>query len=218
MKDFFNTLKSGGFGSSGGLKGLGEEIRQRTNVTSTSSSSRREVPKITDINPTTVPKPYTPSKEERRVMNRKVENLVDMVSPSAAEKLKKFNRNTENFEDTIENFIDANNLINITTRLITKESQLSIADHLFVQRVGYTHHGLYIGNKQVIHYVIDKGVSKVSLEEFASAANIHIKDSLKIHANDKILARAYSRIGEDNYNLFNNNCENFVNWCRSRRD
>lgn len=69
----------------------------------------------------------------------------------------------------------------------------------------------------MIHYKLEEGILKVSLKEFAAGANIHKKDSLKTFTSDQIVTRVYSRLGENNYNMFNNNCENFVNWCCSGR-
>ena len=167
--------------------------------------------------PTTVPKVLVVTKEQSRIANRQFENLVDMVSPSTANKLKKHNQNVENLQDTVENFFDANSPVNVATRLLTEVKDLSIGDHLYVQRAGYTHHGIYVGNGQLIHYVIEEGILKVPLKEFAAGSNVHKKESLKTYTNNEIITRAYSRLGENSYNLFNNNCENFVNWCRGGR-
>lgn len=92
--------------------------------------------------------------------------------------------------------------------------------HLISKRVGYSHHGIYIGNEEVIHYsgFADSErtgpVEIISLEEFHSGSGYKIKK----HPNKKYkrkesVKRAKSRLGEDLYSLFNNNCEHFVNWC-----
>ncbi|MDD2724980.1 MAG: lecithin retinol acyltransferase family protein [Methylovulum sp.] len=97
---------------------------------------------------------------------------------------------------------------------------MNIGDHLVTPRTGYTHHGLYIGNGEVIHYSgFANGYSSgeiaiASLEEFANGRGISIKNHpLRIHDAAKSVKRAYSRLGEDWYNVLLNNCEHFVTWC-----
>lgn len=36
----------------------------------------------------------------------------------------------------------------------------------------------------------------------------------RLYTPKETLARARSRIGESNYNLFSNNCEHFALWCK----
>jgi len=216
--NFFDKLKSGGFGYSGGLKGLSEEISESLNVGKKSSTSSLRSTKDSlrmGGNPY-VAGPIITKDDERRMI-RKAENLVHRVSPEAAEKFKRFNEKRENLEQTVENFYDANSPLNIAVRLMTEAKDLSAGDHLYVQRTGYTHHGVYVGDQQIIHYLLEEGIVIASLEEFAAGANVHIKESPIYYTSEEILTRAYSRLGEKGYNLFNNNCENFVNWCRSGR-
>jgi len=120
---------------------------------------------------------------------------------------------------TIKNKVDASNLSKILVRECNGEAELNEADHLYVQRVfptAYTHHGLYIGNGEVIHYA-NGCVNIVDLEEFAGGATINIVESPILYSVDNVIGRAYSRLGEDEYNLIINNCEHFVNWCRAGR-
>lgn len=96
-------------------------------------------------------------------------------------------------------------------------TNLQEGDHLWVQRIGYTHHGIYLGTDQVIHY-LQEGVSIDSLEMFAYGSKIYKKDSFESptkYSNEKIVERAFYRLGEDNYNLGINNCEHFCRWCRN---
>lgn len=102
-------------------------------------------------------------------------------------------------------------------------TQFAIGSHLKVARLGYFHHGIYIGNGQVIHYAgfcdtfKSAPVTCVSLSQFQGSADkilIVQHDSHKIqYSRQEIIERAKSRLGEDNYNLFTNNCEHFANWC-----
>lgn len=108
-----------------------------------------------------------------------------------------------------------------------------LGSHLISQRVGgvYTHHGIYVGNKEVIEYSgssegvnIDdivsinndnrSPISIVSLKEFSKGNGFKIK----LHPNAKsskeeIVKRAKERLTEKEYNVFFNNCEQFANYC-----
>ena len=101
---------------------------------------------------------------------------------------------------------------------LKRDSELELADHLIAKRIeygiGYTHHGLYIGNNQVIHY--SEGEVRIdSLEDFKKDCEIRVIDSVATYSKEEINSRAFSRLGEKRYNLVFNNCEHFVNWCRS---
>lgn len=90
--------------------------------------------------------------------------------------------------------------------------EIGRAKHLKVERVGYSHHALSLGDGQVIHY--SEGVVQIqSLKEFAKGAIIYKVDTPRTRKKDKVIQRAYSRLGENEYNLLFNNCEHFVRWC-----
>lgn len=97
---------------------------------------------------------------------------------------------------------------------------MNFGDHLVSPRTGYTHHGVYIGNNQVIHYSgfangRNSGqIATASLSEFSNGCEISVRNhpSRKYDASESV-ERAFSRIGEDWYNVLVNNCEHFVNWC-----
>ncbi len=86
-------------------------------------------------------------------------------------------------------------------------------DHLISPRIGYTHHGLYLGQQRVIHYVQD-GVAVVTLDTFQQGQPCSVRHHLcrRFDAGQSI-ARAFKRQGEDGYNVLFNNCEHFVHWC-----
>ena len=107
---------------------------------------------------------------------------------------------------------------------IAKNSMLSVGDHLVTPRLGYTHHGIYAGNKQVIHYSgLSKGLSsgpvqEISLEEFESGRGYKIKpNSHRAFDGKESVERARGRMHERKYHLAFNNCEHFVNWCIHNR-
>jgi len=87
-------------------------------------------------------------------------------------------------------------------------------------RRGYMHHGLYAGDGRVIHYAGFKRpwrrgpVEEVSLDEFARRRGFAIKPHLAPkHGGTAAVERARSRLGEDRYRFWTNNCEHFVEWC-----
>jgi hypothetical protein len=92
--------------------------------------------------------------------------------------------------------------------------------HLVTPRRGYLHHGIYVGEGRVIHYtarafcLVRRPVEEVSLERFAHRKVVWVR----VHAPGsyepaEIIQRARSRLGEDRYRLFTNNCEHFCEWC-----
>jgi hypothetical protein len=97
---------------------------------------------------------------------------------------------------------------------------MNIGDHLVSPRTGYTHHGIYIGNNQVIHYSgfadgLSSGEIEIaSLETFKNGNSFSVSEYLfRTYDGDDSVSRAYSRLGEDWYNVLINNCEQFVTWC-----
>ena len=55
-----------------------------------------------------------------------------------------------------------------------------LGSHIIVSRLGYVHHGIYVGNHQVVHYSgeptrkRDASVRESSLEDFASGGKIMV--------------------------------------------
>lgn len=97
---------------------------------------------------------------------------------------------------------------------------MKVGDHLVSPRIGYSHHGIYIGDGQVIHYSgfangISSGEIEISsLDEFSRGNDINIKEHLiRTYDPEESVSRAFSRLGEDWYNVLLNNCEHFVTWC-----
>lgn len=119
-----------------------------------------------------------------------------------------------------------------------KPVTMRFGDHLKVKRRLYSHHGIYIGNNHVIHYApppgknIGDGIGWRQVLGADSIVNtIHIAELETfefegIHASIvpytksrtypplKIVARAESRIGENGYNLWGNNCEQLARWSK----
>lgn len=87
-------------------------------------------------------------------------------------------------------------------------------DHLVtnIDPLGLTeHHGLCVGNDQVIHQHKDGFVEQLSLSEFSGGAKVRRKAIA--YDRDGAVKRAESQLGCRPYDLLSNNCEHFVNWC-----
>jgi hypothetical protein len=102
------------------------------------------------------------------------------------------------------------------------EQEPGLGTHLATSRLGYSHHGIYIGNGKVVHYAglsqywRSGPVEEVTVSDFVSGHPVRIVD----HAESTYLAhdivrRARSRVGEHDYHLLTNNCEHLCNWCVS---
>jgi hypothetical protein len=94
-----------------------------------------------------------------------------------------------------------------------------VGAHLVTPRLGYVHHGIYAGEDRVLHYSglsrsFEPGpIEEVSLSEFAADKPIRIAcRDLQPYDGHEVVRRARSRLGEDRYDLFQNNCEHFAEW------
>ena len=99
-------------------------------------------------------------------------------------------------------------------------TQPTIGDHLVSSRGVYTHHGLYAGADRVIHYAgnAQKGgpgpIEETSFLQFCDGNSF----TVRVYADRKYtpqqsVDRAMARLDEDDYCVFANNCEHFVEWC-----
>ncbi|CAG9174776.1 hypothetical protein LMG23992_02783 [Cupriavidus laharis] len=99
---------------------------------------------------------------------------------------------------------------------------LPLGAHLMTGRHGYVHHGIYAGQGRVIHYAgfaraLQAGpVEETSLEAFAAGRAVIVRlEPCARFVGIETVARARSRLGENRYRLFSNNCEHFCSWCLS---
>ena len=98
--------------------------------------------------------------------------------------------------------------------------RLRIGDHLVSARRFTSHHGIYVGNGQVIHYGglasgLQAGPVKVSpLVEFLADHPYKLREyKTRTYSREESVEMARARIGEDLYHPAFNNCEHFVTWC-----
>lgn len=99
---------------------------------------------------------------------------------------------------------------------------LPLGAHLVSPRRGYLHHGVYAGNGRVIHYggfnrmFSKRPVEEVALQEFTLGRGLTVKPWVAPRfVGTAAVERARSRLGENDYRLFSNNCEHFAEWCIS---
>jgi hypothetical protein len=98
----------------------------------------------------------------------------------------------------------------------------ALGSHVTTSRRGYSHHGIYVGARRVVHY---SGLSEhwqcgpvqeVSLSRFACGHEVRtVKHARSDFSPEEVVRRARSRLGENDYRLLTNNCEHFCNWCIS---
>jgi len=112
-----------------------------------------------------------------------------------------------------------------------------LGSHIRTPGVVYDHHMLvirvidpYYKRVLVIHYNATHGNLKraklgrdvqIIEEEITIEEKIEIavyKDSVKVFKPAKAIERARSRLDEEEYKLFSNNCESFVNWALAGED
>lgn len=107
-------------------------------------------------------------------------------------------------------------------RLAAITTKIPLGAHLKTGRRGYVHHGIYVGNGEVVHYVGFKGflrcgpVEKTTLAGFADGYGFRVEPATQArYIEAEIVRRATARLGEDDYRLLTNNCEHFCMWCLS---
>ncbi len=97
---------------------------------------------------------------------------------------------------------------------------LPVGAHLFTLRAAYTHHGIYIGDGRVVHYagsscLLQSGpVEEVSIESFTRGRPLKMRrHGMSPFTGVEVVERARSRLAENRYDVLNNNCEHFCEWC-----
>jgi hypothetical protein len=114
----------------------------------------------------------------------------------------------------------------MNTSEIDNETKIPrLGDVLWVCRGLHHHCGIYTGNNTVIHFAPQNGyktketavIHETSLEEFADSSPIEIIEFPpdKCFPPEKTVENARSRLGENEYNLFFNNCDHFSTWCKT---
>jgi hypothetical protein len=105
-------------------------------------------------------------------------------------------------------------------RPLVEEQELPLGSHLVTPRRGYVHHGIYVGDGNVVHYAglangLRRGpVEEISLARFTDGHPVCVRSDASLEFDCReVIRRARSRVGEDRYRLLTNNCEHFCEWC-----
>jgi hypothetical protein len=105
-------------------------------------------------------------------------------------------------------------------RPLAGNEEPALGAHLVTPRLGYTHHGVYVGAGRVVHYGAfafqwHRGpIQEISLNRFANRRPLWVRPTGPSALEcGEIVRRARSRLGENQYRLFSNNCEHFSEWC-----
>lgn len=200
------------------LKGLAEGFFDDIETATKSLSDLAEGKKT--------PKEWFDDGIERRIdrFEKNKENLGDDLF----EKIEKMERKGKRFEDK-------------SYSLFKLESNKSLnkGDVIGINRGVYYHYGVYIGDKQVIHYQgdgdtgLDNYVIQTHMDDFMKGQDEffvldfnHIKEELEdnysikkrfknIYSSEETIKRAKSKLYEGDYSLLFNNCEHFASWCKT---
>ena len=150
-------------------------------------------------------------KSTRKSLERTLKNFI----PIAGDMYEKIN-NIIDSEDNIEEAIDPIARFSHMASDLTVEEGLrifQIGDHIATMRTVYSHHGIYDGYGGVYEYN-DGYVRHSTLNDFAAKDKLYRVNESTVYPPNEIIARANSRLGESDYNILYNNCENFATWCR----
>jgi hypothetical protein len=106
-------------------------------------------------------------------------------------------------------------------------NDLKPGDHVYVSYDVFTHHGIYVGDGSVVELYNNwkkrsgtgsdvPRIRRISLGEFANGREVKVRQYPPSECDPPhvVVERALSRLGEEGYNLFNNNCEHFATWCK----
>ena len=110
-----------------------------------------------------------------------------------------------------------------------KMKKPNYGDQIRVNRGLYYHHGIYVSDNEVIQYASPKGseispetalIISTTLDEFLKGGVVEVREYdnnelNKVRSKDEIVKSAKSQLGTGlgEYNLIDNNCEHFSNYC-----
>jgi len=99
------------------------------------------------------------------------------------------------------------------------EKDLNIGDHIYVRRLVYSHHGIYAGDGNVIHYTgeekekKDPLIRETDIEAFLKAGKLRRRDYKKRLPPSETLGLAKKHLSDNSYSIAFNNCEHFATYC-----
>ncbi len=95
------------------------------------------------------------------------------------------------------------------------------ADHLWVQRPGYEHHGILVYPGHVVHFAKHEPSGELLIqvgklwEDFAQGATPQIVVHPNPSPDEVVLQRAHVSLNTSGYTVWGNNCEHFAHWCKT---
>jgi len=99
------------------------------------------------------------------------------------------------------------------------EKDLNLGDHIYVRRLVYSHHGIYAGDRNVIHYTgeekekKDPLIRETDIEAFLKGGKLRRRDYNKRLTPSETLSLAKKHLSDNSYSLAFNNCEHFATYC-----
>jgi len=92
-------------------------------------------------------------------------------------------------------------------------------DHVYVWRLGYSHHGIDCGDGTVIHFNGEPfkktaaSIARTRMADFTNGSRMRTRVYGNRDSPAVTMERAESRVGIMGYYLAYNNCEHFATWC-----
>ena len=99
------------------------------------------------------------------------------------------------------------------------EKDLNLGDHIYVRRLVYSHHGIYAGDGNVIHYTgeekekKDPLIRETDIEAFLKDGKLRKRDYKKRLPPSETLGLAKKHLSDNSYSIAFNNCEHFATYC-----
>ena len=105
------------------------------------------------------------------------------------------------------------------------EADLSPGDHISVRRADrfYTHHGIYIGERRVIHLngsmreKVDPEVRETDLSRFLKGGMLRRRDHKRRLPASETVRIAKEQLSNGSYSMIWYNCEHFATYCATGR-
>ncbi len=107
---------------------------------------------------------------------------------------------------------------------------MKLGDHIMINRGGYMHHGIYVGDSKVVHFKGDADKKLIGVEQpiiimesvydFGAPDRTRVveyDEDIKLLSVKETVSRALHKIGSTDYHLMFNNCEHFAIWCKTGR-
>ena len=99
------------------------------------------------------------------------------------------------------------------------EKNLNLGDHIYVRRLLFSHHGIYAGDGNVIHYTgeekekKDPLVRETIIEDFLKGGKLRRRNYKRHLPPSETLSPAKKHLSNNGYSITLNNCEHFATYC-----